>query len=138
MDVSVGKLGENPRIERPRIAYPFLAMEDPGSDAVAQAWMHVQAHWHDEAAHRAFLRLCSGCGRLADAGRCYRRVVEGEPARRQEAERWIAAILAAALQGLELTRTPRRSRSRLGWVLIGAGGVGLAWALFTTLRLLAQ
>ena len=65
-------------------------------DPIHLAWAELLEHWTDPAAHRRFLNLASGLGRLADAGARYRRATE-DAALRREAQVQIERLLSRAV-----------------------------------------
>lgn len=107
------------------------------------AWHEVDTNWSDDGAHRRFVTLCTARGELAEAARCYRRVRDEDPARRESAERRLQAVLAAAMSMLGSTSASRRQaastrRSRTYWVVCGVG-VGLCgYVILSVLRLLGR
>jgi hypothetical protein len=111
-----------------RTVYPER-MTSAGSGpepSIARAAEALEARWQDDAAHRSFIALCSAHGALAEAGRYYRTVRDRDPARRQEAERRLNAVLGAAIAGLDAQRAEARAarrprKSRLFWLVCGVG-----------------
>ncbi len=102
---------------------PQEASAPPSSDrsrereaaALDAAWAHVLEHWDEEAAHEAFLTLCAQTGRLAEAGRRYRNVREGDdPERAEEAARRIERLLAMAAASLRAERSDPDAFRRKG------------------------
>jgi hypothetical protein len=107
-----------------------------------QACFHaVDTNWSDEDVHRRFVTLCAARGELAQAARCYRRVRDTDPTRRESAERHLEAVLAAALATLASAKIGKHShpwarRSRTFWLVCGVG-VGLCgYVILSVLRLL--
>lgn len=74
--------------------------------ALESAWAKVDGSWDDEAAHEKLIALCASLGRLDFAGRRYRAVREGDPARAERAQKSIDRIVVLAMQTLELHRDP--------------------------------
>lgn len=107
------------------------------------AWHEVDTNWSDDESHRRFVTLCTARGELAEAARCYRRVRDGDSARRESAERHLKAVLAAAMGTLSSTRASERHarsarRSRTYWLVCGVG-VGLCgYVILSVLRLLGR
>ncbi len=83
----------------------------PTEDPVEAAWQHVLEHWKEEAAHEAFLALCADLGRLAEAGRRYRAVMDqsDDPERAAEASSYVDRVLGLAVT---LMRSERSDASR--------------------------
>jgi hypothetical protein len=107
-------------------------------DPFDAAFREVEARWGEEAAHRKFIAFCAAQGALAEAGRRYRKVREEDPARSEEARRRIDAILASAMQTMELTRSDAKPPSnRLRWV-VGACVCLALLALLSILRASSQ
>ena len=106
-------------------------------DPIETAWGEVEARWDDEAAHKKFLTLCAATDRLAEAGRRYREVREGDPARAEIAEAQIDRLLSMAMQNLEALKTEPQQRSGKTVMFLVALGVSLSLivtALWTWLR----
>lgn len=107
-------------------------------DPIDEAWAKVEADWGNEEAHRRFVGVCVALDRLPEAGRRYRDVREGDPARREEAARHIDRLIALATQQMQDTRvapTAARHKRTLTWfaftmmmTLMGAG----VWLLLRT------
>lgn len=87
-------------------------------DPIEDAWANLQEHWDDAESHRRFIALCATLGRLPEAGRRYREVRDGDPARRETAERQIDRLLAFAMQSLETARTPPPDTTRARRILL--------------------
>jgi hypothetical protein len=110
----------------------WRAMGDPG-DPFDAAFRELEAHWTEDAAHRRFIAFCATQGALAEAGRRYRKVREEDPERRDEAARRIDAVLAQAMQHMELLRSEARPPSHnLRWVV----GACVCLAIFALLSIL--
>lgn len=102
-----------------------------GVDPIDEAWATVEAAWGDQEAHRRFMGICMALGHLPEAGRRYREVREGDPARAEAAAKHIDTLLVLATQQLQDTRVapPTSEHKRtLTWaaffimlVLMGAG-----------------
>jgi hypothetical protein len=108
-------------------------MRDP-EDPFETAFRELEAHWTEDAAHRRFIAFCATQGALAEAGKRYRKVREEDPERREEAARRIDAVLAHALQHMQLTKSEVTPTARnLRWV-VGACVCLALFALFTLLR----
>jgi len=107
------------------------------------AWHEVDTNWSDDETHRRFVALCTARGELAEAARCYRRVRDQDPARRESAERRLEAVLAAAMLVLSSSSASTRQagsarRSRTYWLVCGVG-VGLCgYVILSVLRLLGR
>jgi hypothetical protein len=102
-------------------------------DPFEAAFRELEAHWGEDAAHRRFIAFCATQGQLGEAGKRYRKVREEDPARREEAARRIDAVLAHALQHMQLTKTEVKPGARnLRWVV----GACVCLALFALLSLL--
>lgn len=83
------------------------------ADPVASAWSALQAHWDDEAKHKAFVGLAASFSRLPDAGRLYREAA-GDPARRERAERGKQLVIGLAMATVEaMPRTERASKGAI-------------------------
>jgi hypothetical protein len=105
------------------------------ADPFGVAWQEVDRNWADDAAHRRFIAFCAAQGALDQAGGRYRRVRDSDPARRAEAARRIDAVLAAAIQNMNLARTERpQRRSRLQWMAFGVSIFFVLYALLSVLR----
>ena len=113
----------------------MLATMGNAGDPFDRAFAEVEAHWDQEAAHRKFIAFCRVQGALAEAGRRYRAVRDGDPTRREAACRWIDAVLAAAMQNMEVLRTekPRRSK-KLTWVVVAASVCLMLYTFLSVLR----
>jgi hypothetical protein len=92
------------------------------SDPIETAWAQVLAEWADPAAHRRFLVLCQSMNRLAEAGKRYRAVRDGEPERRADAQKRIDEILTLAMATLAQTKSDPAPKRR-PWMLIVAIGI---------------
>lgn len=107
-------------------------------DPLETAWAKVEQQWDDDAAHKAFVGLCLSLDRLAEAGRRYRQVRDDDPERRDEASRRIDALLALALQTMELTKTEApdaaSTRRKITWVAFGIMLTLIAVAVMGLLR----
>jgi hypothetical protein len=107
----------------------------PDLDPYAAAWSEVERNWGDDTAHRKFIAFCAAQGALDQAGRRYRLVRDSDPTRKSEAARRIDAVLATALQTMDLARSERPTRgSRLQWVAFGVSAFFLLYALLSVLR----
>ena len=105
-------------------------------DSIERAWAEVEAAWSEPEAHKRFLVVCDSLGLLAEAGRRYRAVKEGDPERRAVAEKQIDALLALAMTRMTADKTePRTGRSRVEWLGIGIAVVLLSVALIQLMRL---
>jgi len=104
---------------------------------LAAEWERLATAWDDPRAHQRFLALADASGALAEAGRRYRGVRDGDPARRAEAERRIEEILGRALARMKPERSDetRRLRSRVEWVGYGVSAALIAAALWQLFRL---
>lgn len=108
-----------------------------GADAtgVGAAWRRLEQDWDNEEAHRRFIAFCAMHGALDHAGRLYRAVRDADPVRRDDAARRLNAVMAAAVEQLSLTRTPRSARSRrLMWLMVGACGFVIIRAVLALLH----
>jgi hypothetical protein len=109
----------------------------PGADDPFEvAWREVEAHWDEDLHHRRFIALCAAQQALQEAGRRYRKVRDTDPNRREEAGRRIDAVLTAALQRIQATRTepkPHAAR-RITWVAFGLSAFFIVYALLSILR----
>jgi hypothetical protein len=111
--------------------------EASDSDAFESLWQRLEASWEDDSQHRKFIAFCASQGALPEAGRRYRRVRDESPERRKQAERWIDAVLAAAVQNLQLTRNtedPKATARPLRWLAFGLSGFLICYALLLLLR----
>lgn len=107
----------------------------PHPDPFEVAWREVEAHWTEDAHHRRFIALCAAQDALQEAGRRYRQVRDTDPARREEAARRIDAVLAAAFQRIQATRTEPKPRARrVQWVAFGISAFFIVYALLSVLR----
>lgn len=95
-------------------------------DPIDAAWRQLEAQWDDEAAHKKFLALCAASDRLAEAGRRYREVSEGDPARADVAAAQIDRLLGLAMQNLQALKTEPNPRSGKTVMFLIALGVSLA------------
>lgn len=110
---------------------------DGAPDPIAVAWQRVEASWEDPDAHRAFLTLCVTLGRMPEAGRRYREVRDGDPERREEAQRRIDELLAMATHHLQRSASPppeRRGRQRLLWIAFALSLAMVGLVLWTLVR----
>ena len=99
------------------------------------AWREVEAHWTEDSAHRKFIAFCASQGALHEAGRRYRAVRDSDDARRDDAKKRIDAVLASALQSMEVLRDSRPQHTkRLQWVAVGMCVFLVLYALFSMLR----
>jgi hypothetical protein len=91
-----------------------------GDDPITTAWEKLQEDWADPEAHKRFIALCMTQERLAEAGRLYREVRDGDDdeARRAEAERQIDQILNRALSTLEVMKSPPPPKRRTALLLL--------------------
>jgi hypothetical protein len=106
---------------------------------VDAAWRRLQDDWASDEAHRRFISLCALQGALDDAGGRYRAVRDSDPARREQAERRLKEVIAAALEQLQLARSPRPARAgRVMWLLVGVCGFVVIQAILTLLRVRSQ
>ena len=114
------------------------AVAEPGNDPIETAWAELLGSWEDDAAHKRFIGLASGLGRLADAGRKYREARDAPdssadlgalPKRREIAEKRIGEILGIAVVTMAAHKTapPEKNHPKLLFV---ATGVCLAMILF--------
>lgn len=107
----------------------------PHTDPFEAAWHEVEAHWTEDARHRRFIAFCAAQDALQEAGRRYRQVRDTDPARREEAARRIDAVLAAAFQRIQATRTEPKPRARrVQWVAFGLSAFFIIYALLSVLR----
>jgi hypothetical protein len=112
----------------------LLAMAD-GVDPFDRAWREVESHWTDDSAHRKFIAFCAAQGALHEAGRRYRAVRDADEQRRSEAQKRIDAVLASALQSMDILRDARPQHTkRLQWVAVGVCVFLVLFALFSMLR----
>ena len=100
------------------------------------AWRELEAQWDDPKAHERFLIACEHAGDLAEAGRRYRVVKEGDPERREEAAKRIEALIGRAMTKMLSEREPPQEgkRSRVEWVLIGLSATLVVAALYQLFR----
>lgn len=102
---------------------------------IEAAFRKLESEWDNPEAHRRFITLCSAHDALAEGGRLYRIVKERDPSRAAEAARKLDAVTLAAVEQLALTRTPRAARrSRTMWLMVGACGFAIVYAILTLLR----
>jgi hypothetical protein len=105
-------------------------------DPIERAWADVEASWNQPEVHKRFLFVCDSLDRLAEAGRRYRAVKDGDPERRAVAEKQIDALLGLAMTRVKADKTePRTGRSRVEWIGIGLAVVLLSVALIQLMRL---
>ena len=103
------------------------------------AWNKLQADWQSDDAHKRFIALCAAHDALDEAGRLYRAARERDPKLRDDVERRLNAVMAAALDQLTRTRTPRRARAKRSmWLMVGACGFFVIYAILTLLRVRSQ
>jgi hypothetical protein len=103
------------------------------------AWSKLQADWQSEDAHRRFVALCATHGALGEAGTRYRRAREADPNLNADVERRLNAVMAAALEQLTSMRTrPREPGKRVMWLMVGACGFVVIYAILTLLRVRSQ
>jgi len=117
-----------------------MGTERKGTEQLLQdAWQDVLAHFDDDDAHARFLAQCAALGSLDEAGRRYRQVRDGDPARAAAAERRLDDVLAAALVALTDARAPTpRRRTRMFWLVCGVCAGLIGYAILPVLRLLAR
>jgi len=111
--------------------------EVSASDPFAHAWREVEARWADDAAHRKFIAFCGAQGALAEAGRRYRTVRENDSARAEQAKKWQDAVLAAALQNMQITRVepePPAATRYLRWLAFFISGFLIVYGVLVLLR----
>ena len=107
------------------------------SDPFEAVWQEVVSAWSDEAAHRKFIAFCASQGALAEAGKRYRRVREEDPDRAKQAARWIDAVLAAAMENMQLMRgieEPAAQARPLKWLAFALSSFLIVYALLVLLR----
>jgi hypothetical protein len=110
-----------------------------GADPFEIAWREVEANWAEDAAHRKFIAFCAAQGALSEAGKRYRAVRDGDEARREDAKKRIDAVLASALQSMEVLKADRPQRTkRIQWVALGACVFLVLFALLSMLRARSQ
>jgi hypothetical protein len=103
------------------------------------AWNKLQADWQSDEAHRRFIALCAAHGALGEAGSRYRSAREADPNREVDVERRLNAVMAAALEQLTSARTERREpHKRVMWLMVGACGFVVIYAILTLLRVRSQ
>jgi hypothetical protein len=103
------------------------------------AWREVEAHWSEDSAHRKFIAFCASQGALHEAGRRYREVRDSDESRREDAGKRIDAVLASALQTMQVMRESRPQHTkRLQWVAVGMCVFLVLYALFSLLRARSQ
>ncbi len=130
----------SPNGSAPESALPHdLAPELPAELEVA--WRHALEEWDAEARHTAFIELCALRGRLADAGKLYRRVRETEPERALSAQRQIDRVIARAMATMDRqvrpAPNPTPRRLVLALALVVAGGM-MASALYAAMSLASR
>jgi hypothetical protein len=102
---------------------------------VTAAFRALERDWQSDDAHRRFIALCAAQGALGEAGRCYRGVRDGDPARSDDAARRLQQVTAAALEQLAQARSARPARGRrLMWLMVGICGFFVIQAVLTLLR----
>jgi hypothetical protein len=103
------------------------------------AWDRLQADWQSDEAHRRFISLCALHGALAEAGGRYRALRETDATRSADVERRLSAVLAAALEQLSSARRkPRAPTKRAMWLMVGACGFLVIYAVLALLRVRSQ
>lgn len=106
---------------------------------IGAAWDKLQADWQSDEAHRRFIALCALHGALGEAGTRYRAAREANPSLSTDVERRLNAVMAAALEQLTSTRTkPREPNKRMMWLMVGACGFVVIYAVLTLLRVRSQ
>ncbi len=113
-------------------------MDESGvDDPFERIWRNVEADWADDAAHRKFIAFCAAQSALAEAGRRYRHVRETDSARAEQAKRWCDAVLAAAMQNMQLAKTdtePPRAAKLIGWISFAISGALIVYGALALLR----
>lgn len=113
-------------------------MESPppaATDPLDAAWAEVEAHWDDPAAHRKFLALADTLDQLADAGRRYRSVREGDSTRAERATEQIDALLLVAMTRMKVEKSePPKARRRLDYIAFGISAALIAAAIWSMTR----
>jgi hypothetical protein len=114
-------------------------MNEGARAAIDAAWDKLQADWQSDDAHRRFIALCAMHGALGEAGSRYRSARETDPALTRDVERHLNAVMAAALEQLTSARTkPREPGKRAMWLMVGACGFFVVYAVLTLLRVRSQ
>jgi len=104
-------------------------------DPLDEAWADVEARWDDAAAHKKFLALADTLDRLADAGKRYRSVREGDPGRAALASQQIDALFGLAMTRMAtLKAPPPKARRRLDYIAFGISAALIAAALWSMLH----
>jgi len=114
-------------------------MDEAERALIESAWDRLQADWQSDEAHRRFISLCALHGALSEAGRRYRDASAADPSLSTDVERRLKAVMAAALEQLTSARTKRRDPSkRAMWLMVGACGFMMIYAILTLLRVRSQ
>ena len=108
-------------------------------DPVEATWQEVLASFDDEAAHKKFLTLCAGLGRLGDAGARYRAIKDApDDPRAAMASAQVERLLALAMQNLDGLKSPPPDKTTTKTVLLlvalGVSGAMIAHAVWTLVR----
>jgi hypothetical protein len=113
-----------------KLDHPAAEVPVPLDPEGLRLWDALVGHWDDEAGHDAFLKHCATAGRLAAAGRQYRKRLDAYPqdqvAARMQAR--IVGMVAATLAPIRAAAGGPVSRSRWFWWVVMACGVGGAVA----------
>jgi hypothetical protein len=124
---------------RPRDRLPSASMTEGERALIDASWNKLQADWQSDDAHRRFIALCALHGALGEAGSRYRTLRETSPELAPDVDRRLNAVMAAALEQLERARTkPRERGKRAMWLMVGACGFVVIYAVLTLLRVRSQ
>jgi hypothetical protein len=107
---------------------------DPAATLDAEGerlWGEAAARWHDEGAHDAFVKHCSGKGLLAPAGRAYRARLDRDAGDEVAArmQKRIVAMATAALQPTAARPKPITQARWFLWVIFAALALGVIGSL---------
>ncbi|MBN1652413.1 MAG: hypothetical protein JXA30_01420 [Deltaproteobacteria bacterium] len=102
---------------------------------IEQTWSELSSDWESDQAHKRFIALCLSLGRLDLAGGHYREIGEADPTKRAEAERRIAAIIAAGTEILYSQRSEKpRGQPRLFLIALGVSLSMIGYSLWLLYR----
>jgi hypothetical protein len=109
--------------------------DDPAPDPLTEPFERLLAAWDDPAEHKRFLALAATLDRLADAGKRYRGIRDGDPDKRATAEAQIDRLFGLAMEKLAATRTPPPPKQRplLLWIALGLAAVLIFSAVYFAL-----
>ena len=110
---------------------PHVVDTPADADPLDDAWQSLldDAHWNDDAKHRAFVALAAALDRLPDAGARYR-AVENDAARRERAEAGKQLVLKSAMALLgSMPRTSIDDAKKRARAVVPLATLGVLFAM---------